>query len=205
MCIVLLSADIILNEANKSCGAPMRIIRQSDLVEKPWKNGGGITRDIAAEFDGETLLWRLSMADVDSDGPFSVFAGLTRVLTVIKGGGMILQSPDSALTAEYAQPVTFDGASPITAKLTNGSLTDFNLMYATARVSGTATALHGPARQAIGTDGQTVVIHCIQGRVELAKDNTLGVGDTVILTDGPVPVPLQAGSSALCITLTPLG
>ena len=48
------------------------IFRQCDLVETPWKNGGGITRNIAKEQDKTGTLWRLSMADVDGDGQVSV-------------------------------------------------------------------------------------------------------------------------------------
>lgn len=180
----------------------MQIIRQKDLVEKPWKNGGGITRDIAAHTEGETLLWRLSMADVESDGPFSAFAGLTRILTVIQGSGMVLHSPDMDLPADYAQPVKFDGTTPITASLTNGSIRDFNLMYATTNVNGSAEALHGPAQHTLGAADQTVVVHCIAGLVGLAGGGQLGVGDTGISQDEAVAFSLAPDSVALCITLT---
>lgn len=190
----------------------MQIIRQTDLVEQPWKNGGGITRDIAAHREGETLLWRLSMADVDGDGPFSTFAGLTRVLTVIRGSGMVLHSPESDLPADYACPVTFDGATPITASLTSGSIRDFNLMYATAKLDGTAECLHGPAHDTIGAPDQTVVIHCITGQIDLTDDDLtdgdltdggrLVAGDTAISTDQAVAISLTPDSIALCITLT---
>lgn len=180
----------------------MQIIRQADLVEKPWKNGGGITRDIAEHYDGETLLWRLSMADVDSDGPFSAFAGLTRVLTVIRGSGMVLHSPESDAPADYAQPVTFDGATPITASLTNGSIRDFNLMYATAHVNGTAETLHGPTQKSIGAADQTVVVHCITGQIDLAAGGQLRSGDTAISTKEAVEISIMSESIALCITLT---
>lgn len=67
----------------------MQLLKGVDLVEVPWKNGGGITRNIA---EGKTALgptWRLSRADVAGDGPFSNFAGC---------GGYLPLSPALAWT-----------------------------------------------------------------------------------------------------------
>ena len=53
-----------------------RVIRNQDLTRIPWKNGGGTTAEVAAFPEGsnfETFGWRISMADVTSDGPFSSF------------------------------------------------------------------------------------------------------------------------------------
>ena len=68
----------------------MRLVRRADLTPRPWKNGGGVTREIAAhppEAGLDGFDWRLSMADVASDGPFSAFPGIDRTLTVIEGAG----------------------------------------------------------------------------------------------------------------------
>lgn len=179
----------------------MRIIRLADLVEKPWKNGGGMTREIAFETRAGALLWRLSMADVGQDGPFSGFAGLTRVLTVIKGDGLVLHGPDGDLRADFACPVTFDGGAPIVAELTQGPLRDFNLMYDTARCATDVTVLHGPVDTAYGDPGVTVIVYCITGRARVGGSDTLDVGDTAIVTDSPTQLLLPAGDVALCIVL----
>ncbi|MFD2738918.1 HutD family protein [Sulfitobacter aestuarii] len=178
----------------------MRIIRMSELVEIPWKNGGGITRNIAADMQGDRVSWRLSMADVSVEGPFSEFAGLTRVLTVIEGTGMVLETPEGALAADYAQPVTFDGATPVNARLTAGPLRDFNLMYDTQGWQGEVTVLHGPGeRESAGAD--LLVLHCIAGQVGLPGGETLGKGDTAILEDAPTQARLDQGDIMLRIAL----
>ena len=46
-------------------------------------------------------MWRLSIAEVDEDGPFSLFEGMARILTVIDGKGMVLESEDGVLDAAY--------------------------------------------------------------------------------------------------------
>ncbi|HAJ22213.1 MAG TPA: HutD-family protein, partial [Rhodospirillaceae bacterium] len=69
----------------------MKIFKAQDYKETPWKNGGGITREIALKEDEDGFLWRLSIADVRTDGPFSSFPDRHRILTVIAGVGMRLK------------------------------------------------------------------------------------------------------------------
>src|SRR6185437_7593790 len=90
------------------------IIRASDCKTTPWKNGGGSTTEIAvapAEASLEDFDWRISMAVVASDGPFSSFAGIDRTLAVVKGDGLILTIGDAApvTLANGAAPVSFPG------------------------------------------------------------------------------------------------
>ncbi|MEJ1966813.1 MAG: HutD family protein [Gammaproteobacteria bacterium] len=74
------------------------IVRSADYRRMPWKNGGGETREIAVSPAGaalDALDWRVSLATVASDGPFSVFSGVTRTLSVIRGAGINLQVGDA--------------------------------------------------------------------------------------------------------------
>ncbi len=60
----------------------MRVIRSTDYRRMPWKNGSGETAEIAIWPDGVALDafdWRISMARVAADGPFSAFAGVDRL------------------------------------------------------------------------------------------------------------------------------
>ena len=66
----------------------MRVFRSADHAFSPWKNGGGTTAEIAIGPPGATLDafdWRISMARVASDGPFSSFPGVDRTLSIIDG------------------------------------------------------------------------------------------------------------------------
>ena len=56
-----------------------------------WKNGGGVTREVAKS-PSQAPFWRVSIANVDQEGPFSSFEGLDRILTVIEGKGMVLRT-----------------------------------------------------------------------------------------------------------------
>ncbi len=180
----------------------MKIVRFSDLVEVPWKNGGGVTREIAEYRDAGALLWRLSMADVASDGPFSDFAGLTRILTVIDGTGMELATPHGTLHADFAVPIRFDGGLPVTSRLKRGPLRDLNLMFDPRRIEGSATALSAPARPALRPDaGLTYAVHCLSGAVGMAGAGSLERGDTALIDAGEVDLDLKAGALALLVTM----
>ncbi len=99
----------------------MKIIRYADLVQVPWKNGGGVTREIAREEEGDEIGWRLSIADVGLEGSFSAFPGLQRILTVIEGAGMVLDRPNEPpIAANLFEPVSFSGDEPINGLLPNG-------------------------------------------------------------------------------------
>jgi environmental stress-induced protein Ves len=99
----------------------------------PWKNGGGSTTEIAiappdAGFDD--FDWRISMATISEDGPFSIFDGVDRTLALVDGAGMTLDiDEDERVTVSADDPVVmFAGESPVTAALTGGPTTDFNVM-----------------------------------------------------------------------------
>lgn len=178
----------------------MQLLKGVDLVEVPWKNGGGITRNIA---EGKTALgpaWRLSRADVAGDGPFSNFAGLRRVLTVISGAGMDLLHTDGTLRADPLKPVAFDGGLPVTARLLDGPLTDLNLMFDPAHCDGAVRLLRGAAVQDVDPpSGGLTAIHVVQGRPRIAGD-ALAVADTAFLT-GPADLQLAESDALLEISL----
>ena len=119
----------------------MRIILPSDFQTQPWKNGGGITHEIAREDVGGSLLWRLSIAEVASDGPFSAFTGLSRVLTVIDGAGLWLDTPQGRLDALPLQPLPFSGDLPVASRMIDGPIRDFNLIFNGARLFGSVEHL----------------------------------------------------------------
>jgi environmental stress-induced protein Ves len=109
------------------------LIPFAGLHAVPWKNGGGSTTQIAIEppdagfndFD-----WRISLATIGEDGPFSVFPGVDRTLALVEGHGVTLDidGEDRVLVCEDDPMVAFDGESQVFAKLNRGPTTDFNVM-----------------------------------------------------------------------------
>lgn len=108
----------------------MRVLRRADYRQMPWANGKGVTVELAkAERDGR-LLWRLSMATVAEDGPFSIFAGIERNLTVLDGAGFRLIGEGIDLDCRPLEPVAFAGDVPVRAVTGGAVSTDFNVMTA---------------------------------------------------------------------------
>jgi environmental stress-induced protein Ves len=117
-----------------------RILAPADYRKMPWKNGGGQTWEIAVDPPGAdlaTFAWRVSVAAVDRDGPFSSFPGVDRTFVLLEGGGMRLSGEGQAveLRAPY-EPVTFSGEAALECSLAEGPTRDFNLMIRRALASG---------------------------------------------------------------------
>lgn len=106
-------------------------LRPSDYTTQPWKNGKGTTTELwRLERDG-ALLVRLSRASVVEDGPFSLFPGVERNLTVLTGPGFRLTGPGLDLTCAPLVSVAFPGDMAVVATGTGGQPSDdFNVMTA---------------------------------------------------------------------------
>jgi environmental stress-induced protein Ves len=113
--------------------AEIRVLRAAGHVTMPWKNGGGVTTEIAVHPAGaslETFLWRISMAHVASDGPFSRFDGVDRTLVLLDGHGMRLDIEDRTpvTLVEGSDPLPFPADVPTSAHLLDGPIRDLNVM-----------------------------------------------------------------------------
>ncbi len=110
----------------------MRLLRFEDLTVVPWKNGGGVTREIAVHAEPAVhpeFLWRISVATVDKAGPFSRFDGVDRSIAVLQGRGMRLDGGAAGVTlTPQSPPYAFPGEAPIEAELLDGPTTDLNVM-----------------------------------------------------------------------------
>jgi uncharacterized protein len=105
------------------------MIATESVAPQRWRNGGGVTRELLAEPEGAGWSLRVSVADIEADGPFSVFPGVARWFTVIEGAGVELTIDGAAhrLLAGDA-PLPFDGAASTTCRLLAGATRDLNLM-----------------------------------------------------------------------------
>lgn len=112
------------------------LIRPANWTEMPWRNGGGTTSEIAAERQGDTIVWRISTALVERDGAYSPFPGCLRISTVIDGNGTMLRDEPSGKSLEIPplSPTRFDGAIPWRGLLTDGPIRHLDLIYNPQRV-----------------------------------------------------------------------
>ncbi len=108
------------------------VLSLSDYRRIPWKNGGGYTTEIATHPPGSgfaSFAWRISVADIEQDSPFSTFNGVDRTLVLLAGGGMRLTGEGEPLELRTPfEPVTFSGDRTLICNLVAGPVRDFNLM-----------------------------------------------------------------------------
>lgn len=109
------------------------LIPYAGLEATPWKNGGGSTTEIAiappgSGFDG--FDWRISLATIGIDGPFSVFPGIDRTLALVDGPGVTLEvdGEDKVMLCEEEPVFEFRGEQAVVAAVNGGPTTDFNVM-----------------------------------------------------------------------------
>lgn len=160
----------------------MRHLTPADYTRQPWKNGRGTTTELwRLERDGQ-LLVRLSRAAVVEDGPFSLFPGIERSLTVLNGPGFRLTGPGLNLRCDPLTPVAFPGDVEVTATETGGLPSDdFNVM----------TARRQPKPAVTVSRNVDLPVNGILALYALGPCTVNGLalnGEDLVLTDGPAQV-----------------
>ena len=168
----------------------LRILRSADYPTRPWKNGGGTTRDIAVSPPGASLDdfdWRLSLAQVDRDGPFSRFDGVDRTL-VLLSGAMTLHDADRRIDLVRHGPVTFEGERAIHATVAGSTTLDFNVMTRRGR------ARHAVRCESFGKQtsieaaaGNTIVLFALESGLTVDSEQ-LHTHDTAIISAARVVI-----------------
>ncbi len=106
-----------------------QITRLCNVLPQPWRNGGGVTRELLAWPTANDWSLRLSVADIEQDGPFSSFPGLQRWFVVLEGDGVELTIDGVRHPQRIGDPaLTFDGAAAVSCRLLSGPTRDLNLM-----------------------------------------------------------------------------
>lgn len=110
----------------------MRLVRWAARPPVRWKNGGGVTTELLAAragVDAAAFDWRISIAEVTSNGPFSIFPGVDRVLTILDGAGLVLTiGEDRTVLDQRSTPLFFAGDAEVRAELVDGPVRDLNIL-----------------------------------------------------------------------------
>lgn len=107
----------------------MNVVCLADCPFVPWRNGGGRTRELLAWPHAEAWLVRVSVAEIEADGPFSPFPGIDRCFAVLEGAGVELVLPTGpARLAPGDDALVFPGEAAPDCRLVDGPTRDLNLM-----------------------------------------------------------------------------
>ncbi|MDN4645334.1 HutD/Ves family protein [Arthrobacter sp. PsM3] len=121
----------------------MEIIRYAELKAQPWRNGGGVTRELASQpaatapqgSTGQDSTgsaggwdWRVSIAEMSKASDFSAFPGMDRVLTVVEGELLLLSVDGAEHPLEKYRPFRFSGDAAAAGALPTGDIRDLNVI-----------------------------------------------------------------------------
>jgi uncharacterized protein len=111
----------------------MFLIEVDGIEAQPWKNGGGSTRELYRWPLSDAWQLRVSLAEIERDGPFSSFPGVRRWFAVVEGQGVALrfENGEKRVTTS-SDPVSFDGIEAPDCALISGPTRDLNLMLRAA-------------------------------------------------------------------------
>jgi environmental stress-induced protein Ves len=169
-------------------GLRFREIPVSDQVEMPWKNGGGVTREIFRADDAAGLLWRASLADVTKSGPFSLFPGCNRIIAVVEGGPMLLDFEDGEqIRVDLGSPREFSCDRALTGRPEGKPCRDFNLIWRRKDVAVSGSVLSVEGKVAVQTTPANWHLQSVmegQAVVEAASFSArLERGDALLISD----------------------
>lgn len=181
-----------------------------EIAPTRWKNGGGNTREIAVWPPGagmDDFVWRLSVADIEADGPFSPFPGIDRQIVLLEGAGVTLAADDGSFSHRLAQPgepYAFSGDTGLQAALLNGATRDFNVMTRRGQCRARVDAF----RQgfAVNTGAHTVCVFAVSGAWQ-AQDGAISLqaGEGALYGAAPTASTQSfepVGDGALCLSVT---
>jgi uncharacterized protein len=185
----------------------MRVIRPSEYRDMPWKNGGGVTTEIWASPPLGTFDWRVSIATVNADGPFSAFTGYERHIMTLSGEGMVLDIEGRGkFTLEPLRPFSFSGDAKVHGSLLQGSVMDFNLMVRRDFGSGTLRVMECKGGDRLGSEKSHLFAYVLQGACEaegyqLEPNSSFGLGTGDFFT---LPASLKLAICEITPRLLPL-
>ena len=153
----------------------MEIIRFAELRSEPWRNGGGVTRELASHPKAASAQdgawdWRVSIADVSKAGDFSAFPGMERVLTVIDGELLLLTVDGDEHPLEKYRPFRFSGEAAAHGALPTGDIRDLNVITRAGSFKGFTSIIELSKKRAHPVfEGQLAVL--LQGQATVSAGN----------------------------------
>lgn len=180
----------------------IQLLPYEQCPEMLWKNGQGVTREIYRFPATDDYDWRISVATIRSDGPFSRFAGYLRNISVLEGEGMHLtvDGVKSTLIPPF-QATDFNGESEVSCTIKGGPLLDFNVIYK----ADTTKAAVGWLREGSWTHQQgTQLLFNAGDRLELdvnGEQHVLQHYDSLLIS-APAKINVLSSASSLFARVT---
>jgi environmental stress-induced protein Ves len=178
----------------------MRIVRLNEIEPRPWKNGGGLTWEIAA---GENAPpeWRLSVALIDRSGRFSEYAGYDRTILSISGGPVQLEIDGRRFELRHGEPFAFRGEANVAGILCGPPARDLNVMTQRDRFTHDVKIIAAPEAFAL-SNGDVGFACVVRGRASAGSERF--TADECLSfdgADGSVRIAPETGASVCVVRI----
>jgi uncharacterized protein len=150
-----------------------QFIHLDDVAPMPWRNGGGVTRELIAWPVGSDWDWRISVAEIEKDGPFSRYEGVQRWFAVLGGAGVRLTlDGQSQELGPRSAAVCFDGAAAPECTLLDGPTEDLNLMLRQGRAQARMQRVSASFAERVPA-GRVIAVYTREERTTVEVDSDI--------------------------------
>ena len=184
----------------------MRILKSNEYRRMPWRNGRGETAEVAISPTGATLDdfdWRVSMARIDGDGPFSIFPQTDRTLAVLRGDGLCLSIAGSSpleLTRD-SEPLSFPGDVAVGATLLGATVTDLNVMTRRERSTHSMRRLRIAGSVEVPLQAPLALLICAEGSLQIEMNAQtaalMALDALLVVEEGAATLRISSDASVL--------
>ncbi|EGM76716.1 hypothetical protein Rhein_3212 [Rheinheimera sp. A13L] len=176
----------------------LQLISPNQWQTQVWKNGGGITHQLARSDDNIGMRWRVSIAEVASDGPFSRFEQTDRIIMLLQGNGFCFHGAEDqpVVLDQVLLPFAFAGETTIECTLINGPVRDFNLMTRRADVKASLQVLSVTEALSLALV-QESMLYLASGQLHVSfkeQSYQLDAGQSLLCTDEVGELQIKAGT-----------
>lgn len=165
---------------------------ESGFRRMPWVNGGGETTELHAQLDPITdrIVWRISMADVSSAGPFSHFDGYDRILVLLEGRGLSLsfENGDDCELQQRFDFVEFAGDIKTYANIADGPIRDFNVIVDRERFKPIISIVNDGENVQVLPNAEVVVAYAADGDAVIGNPDKCSypmLDGSLLVIEGP--------------------
>ncbi len=176
----------------------LHLISPDQWQTQAWKNGAGITHQLARSDDQSGMRWRVSIAEVASDGPFSRFEQTDRIIMLLQGKGFCLHGAEDQprVLDKALLPFAFAGETAIDCTLIAGPVRDFNLMTRRADVKACLQVLSVTAPLSLQLANESL-LYLASGQLQLSfkeQSYQLDAGQSLLCADEAGELQIKASA-----------